>query len=146
MLTEWLSVSVCVRPYPSSHASRVPVRGAPVPVLAPITPAVAVHGAEPVSKPGLPSFWPGLAQAPPAPAIVMVNDVEPDPAVLVAVTVTVNVPAAVGEPDTVPVPTVQVGSADCAGTETASQAAFTVLKLVQDVGNRFLAAFSVAVR
>ena len=104
MLTDWLSVSVWVAPSPSSHASRVPVRGAPVPVFAPITPAVAVHGAEPVSKPGLPSFWPGLAHAPPAPAIVIVNDVEPDPAVLVAVTVTVNVPAAVRVPDTVPVP------------------------------------------
>ena len=126
---------------------------------------------------------------------MIVNDVEPDPAVLVAATVTGNVPAAVGVPDTVPVPEpivrpggspladqvyvpagdavsvngviavptvpvllpglatvtvpppiVQVGSADCAGTETASQAAFTVLKLVQEVGNRFLAAFSVAVR
>ena len=95
---------MCVTPYPSSHASRVPVRGAPVPVFAPITPAVAVHGADPVSKPGLPSFWPGLAQVPPAPAIVNVNDVDPEPAVLVAVAVTVNVPAAVGVPDTVPVP------------------------------------------
>ena len=82
----------------------MPVRGAPVPVFAPITPAVAVHGADPLSKPGLPSFWPGLAQAPPAPAIVNVNDVDPEPAELVAVTVTVKVPAAVGVPDTVPEP------------------------------------------
>ena len=47
---------------------------------------------------------------------------------------------------TVPPPTVQVGSAVCAGTDTASQAAFTAVKLVQEVGNRFLAAFNVAVR
>ena len=43
-------------------------------------------------------------------------------------------------------PVVQVGSAAWAGTETASQAALMVLKLVQLPGVRFLAAFSVAVR
>src|SRR4051794_28627104 len=66
------------------------------------TPAVAVHGAVPDSKPGLPSFWPGLAQEP-APPIVQVNDVEllepPD----VAVAVTVEAPAADGVPEISPV-------------------------------------------
>src|SRR5262249_55567475 len=62
------------------------------------------HDAEPDSKPGLASFWPGLAQPPPAGLMVNVNDVLPElPAVSVAVTVTVNVPAVVGVPDTVPV-------------------------------------------
>ena len=40
----------------------------------------------------------------------------------------------------------QVGSAAWAGTETASHAALTVLKLVQLPGVRFLAAVSVQVR
>jgi hypothetical protein len=40
----------------------------------------------------------------------------------------------------------QVGSADCAGTETASHAALTVLNSVQLPGNRLLAAVSVQVR
>ena len=53
-----------------------------------MTPADAVHGAAvPVSKPGLPSFWP--EQPPPPPLMVKVNVVEPEPpAVAVAVAVT----------------------------------------------------------
>ena len=40
----------------------------------------------------------------------------------------------------------QVGSADWAGTLTASHAAFTLLNLVQSPGKRFFAAVSVQVR
>jgi len=66
-----------------------------------ITPAVADHGAAlPVSKPGLPSFWPGLPQPPPVPLIVQVNDVLPEAPVLsLADAVTLNVPAVVGVPE-----------------------------------------------
>ncbi len=66
-----------------------------------MTPDDAVHGAaDPVSKPGLPSFWPGLPQPPPPPPpIVHVNVVEPDALVVsLAVTVELNVPAVVGVP------------------------------------------------
>ncbi len=65
-----------------------------------ITPAVAVQGAAvPVSKPGLPSFWPGLVQPPPpAGLIVQVNDALPLCPPLDAVAVTLYVPAVVGVP------------------------------------------------
>src|SRR5215813_2792570 len=56
MVTDWDSVSVCVAPYPSSHASHVPECGGSDGLHCPITPAVAVHDAEPDSKPGLASF------------------------------------------------------------------------------------------
>src|SRR5262245_58727711 len=65
-----------------------------------MTPADAVHGeAVPVSKPGLPSFWPGLEQPAPPPLIVHENVAEPvAPVVSRAVTVELNVPAVVGVP------------------------------------------------
>jgi len=65
-----------------------------------MTPVEAVHGAAvPVSKPGLPSFWPGAAQLP-APLIVQVNVVDPlAPVLSRAVTVVVKVPAALGVPE-----------------------------------------------
>src|SRR3954452_21072871 len=66
-----------------------------------MTPALADNGgAAPVSKPGLPSFWPGLEQVPP-PAGLMVHDtvVEPvDPVVSCALSVELNVAAVVGVP------------------------------------------------
>src|ERR1700758_2703108 len=65
-----------------------------------MTPDVALHTVAPDSKPGLPSFCPGLAQPPPAGLIVQGNDVEPDALVeSVAVTVTLNVPAVDGVPE-----------------------------------------------
>src|SRR5689334_20792952 len=51
-----------------------------------------------------------------------------------------------GLPTVTPPLTLQVGSAVCAGTLTASHAALTVLNSVQLPGNRFLAAVSVQVR
>src|SRR5215468_854062 len=66
-----------------------------------MTPEDADHGeAVPVSKPGLPSFWPGLEHPPPLPPLIVhVNDAEPAaPLVSVAVTVELKVPAAVGVP------------------------------------------------
>src|SRR4051812_21444219 len=66
-----------------------------------MTPDVAVHGEVSVSKPGLPSFWPGLAQAPAA--TVQVNDAVPLAAPEVAVTVTDDVPGADGVPEIRPV-------------------------------------------
>src|SRR4051812_13070465 len=80
-----------------------------------------LHDAAPDSKPGLSSFWP---EQPP------VGGGE-DGGVEVGGGV---------------VPVVQVGSADWAGTDTASHAALTVLNCVQLPGNRFLAAVSVQVR
>src|SRR5438067_2434084 len=100
-LTDWLAESVCVVPYPSSQAFQVP-EWAGWPDELSTTAGVVVHGAglfAPFSKPGLPSFWPGLEQPPPPP-IVHVNVALPDAPVLsVAVTVTLNVPAAVGVPE-----------------------------------------------
>ena len=53
-----------------------------------MTPADADHGAAvPVSKPGLPSFWPEQPPPPP-PVMVKVNVAEPEPP-LAAVAVTV---------------------------------------------------------
>ena len=100
-LTVWLSVSVCVVPYPSSHASQVPEwAGSPWPPHWPITPELTDQTALPDSKPGLPSFCPGLGQPPPDGLIVQVNDVLPEALVLsVAVAVTLNVPAALGVPE-----------------------------------------------
>ncbi len=83
-----------------------------------MTPAVAVHEADPDSKPGLSSFWP---EQPPG---------------LVGVIVGVGVG----------VPPVQVASPDWAGTLTAFHAALTVLNAVQLPGVRFLAACSVQMR
>src|SRR5690349_5857071 len=70
-----------------------------------MTPEEADHGeADPVSKPGFPSFWPEQPPPPPPPPIVHENDVEPcAPVVSVAVTVGVYVPAVVGVPLTRPV-------------------------------------------
>src|SRR5690242_4752403 len=66
-----------------------------------MTPALADHGAAvPVSKPGLPSFCPGLGQVPPPPP-PMVHENVAEPLELVvsrAVTVELNVPAVVGVP------------------------------------------------
>jgi hypothetical protein len=59
-----------------------------------MTPVVAVHGALPDSKPGLPSFWPGLEQ-PPAPLTVSEKDVVWVALVPVPVIVTGKVPAGV---------------------------------------------------
>ena len=69
------------------------------PANEPITLAVAVHGALPLSKPGLPSFWPGLGQAPAA-LTVKVNDwlavAWVGVALSVTLTVVVDVAAVVG--------------------------------------------------
>ena len=55
IVTVWLSESVCVRPYPSSHAFQEPEWAASPDELS-TTPLLAVHGAAPpVSKPGLTS-------------------------------------------------------------------------------------------
>src|SRR3954470_21870167 len=67
-----------------------------------MTPEEALHGAAvPVSKPGLPSFWPAAVQpVPPVPLTVQLNVVEPAAPVLsFAVTVTEVVPAVVGVPE-----------------------------------------------
>ncbi len=68
-----------------------------------ITPELAVQGAAvPVSKPGLPIFWPELEQPPVVP-IVQVKDVLPEaPVVSLAVTVTLEVPLVVGVPVILP--------------------------------------------
>src|SRR5689334_11375344 len=84
-------------------------------------PVVPLQLAVPDSKPGFSSFWP--EQVPVGGVVVG--------------------PPVVGGGV---VPPVQVGSPDCAGTETASHAALTVLNWVQLPGNRFLAAVSVQVR
>ncbi len=71
-----------------------------------MTPEDAVHGdAVPVSKPGLPSFWPVLVQPEPPPEAltVQVKDVWPEAVPEVAVTVTLAVPAVVGVPEIRPV-------------------------------------------
>src|SRR4051812_49768776 len=71
-----------------------------------MTPEEALHGAAvPVSKPGLPSFWPAAVQpVPPVPLTVHVNVVEPAAPVLsFAVAVTDVVPAVVGVPEMTPV-------------------------------------------
>src|SRR5690242_4743972 len=104
-LTLWLSESVCELPYPSSHAFHEP-ECAGSEVLLSITAGVALHGAAvPVSNPGLPSFWPGLAHPPPPPPMVQVNDVPPEAPVLsVTVTETEKVPVVVGVPEISPVP------------------------------------------
>ena len=59
----------------------------------PITPEVAVHEAEPDSKPGLPSFWPAAQVL--AAVTVSVNDVVCDPVAAVPVIVIAYVPAGV---------------------------------------------------
>ena len=64
IVTDWDSVSVCVVPYPSSQAFQVPEWVGWLEPFWPITPDVAVHDVVPDSKPGLASFWPGLAQLP----------------------------------------------------------------------------------
>src|SRR5262245_43304893 len=73
-----------------------------------MTPAVAVHGADPTSKPGLPSFWPGLEQVP-AGLMTQVNGwlAEPD-ALSVTVATTEKVPAVVGVPEMTPVEALMV--------------------------------------
>ena len=71
-----------------------------------MTPADADQGdAVPISKPGLPSFWPGEHPAPPPPPMVKVNvaEQETEPPEPVAVAVTLYVPAALGVPEAVPV-------------------------------------------
>src|SRR3954464_14750882 len=69
-----------------------------------MTPDVELHTVAPDSKPGLPSFCPGLAQPPPTALIVQVNEVLPEAFVLsFAVTVLLNVPAAEGVPEIRPV-------------------------------------------
>jgi hypothetical protein len=55
MVTDWDRVSVWVVPYPSSQAYLVPV-WAVWPEVLPRTPAVALQGALPDSKPGLAIF------------------------------------------------------------------------------------------
>src|SRR5207248_2358134 len=91
-----------VVPYPSSQANRVP-EWAVCPANAPITPAEAVHGALPDSKPGLPSFCPGLEQPPPVGLTVQVNEVlAVAPALSCTVALTVKVPAVVGVPEMTP--------------------------------------------
>ncbi len=68
----------------------------------------------PDSKPGLPSFWPGLAQPPPPVGLtVQVNVALPDCVPLVAVTVTVEVPAVVGVPLMTPVEALMDSPAGC---------------------------------
>src|SRR6266516_5988588 len=104
MVTDWLSVSVWVVPYPSSQANRVPECGL-WPAKAPITPAVAVHGALPFSKPALPSFWHGLPQDP---AGLMVQlkvwlALACGLALSRTVAVTEEVPAVLGVPEMTPV-------------------------------------------
>ncbi len=89
IVTDCVSVSVWVVPYPSSHAFQLP-EWAGSPVELSMTPEDAVHGAAvPVSKPGLPSFCPGLLQPPPLLPIVHVNVVEPE-ALVVSLAVTVE--------------------------------------------------------
>ena len=70
-----------------------------------MTPALAVQGvAVPVSKPGLPSFWPGLVQPPPVLLIVQEKLAEPVAAAAsFAVAVVEYVPAVVGVPEIRPV-------------------------------------------
>ena len=66
--------------------------------------AVAVHGALPDSKPGLPSFCPGLEQPPPCGLTVQLNVVlAVAPALSCTVALTVEVPAVVGVPEMTPV-------------------------------------------
>ena len=85
MVTDWLIVSVVVRPLPPSQSFHDPLR-AGRPVLVVIGPEVPVHTVAPDSKPGLPRSWlPG----PPPPLTVKVNAVVPvAPAASRAVTVT----------------------------------------------------------
>src|SRR5690242_191094 len=67
-----------------------------------MTAGVAVQTVLPDSKPGLPSFWPGLAQPPPTGLIGNWNEVEPVCAGFAlsrADTVTLKVPAVVGVPE-----------------------------------------------
>src|SRR5258705_6632538 len=69
-----------------------------------MTAGVVDQTVAPDSKPGLPSFWPGLVQPPPPVGLtVQVNVALPDCAPLVAVTVTEEVPAVVGGPLMTPV-------------------------------------------
>ena len=103
IVTDWLIESVCVVPYPSIHASQVPPWAGSLGPFCPMTAGVEDHTVAPDSKPGLPSFWPGLAQPPPCGLTVQENDVLPDWVPLVAVTVTVDVPAVVGVPLITPV-------------------------------------------
>ena len=82
---------VVVRPYPLSQANRVPPCAA-CPENAPITPEEAVHGVEPDSKPGLPSFWPGLVHWPGVPPVTVSWSVVVRVTLPVPVIVTLNVP------------------------------------------------------
>jgi hypothetical protein len=68
-VTDCDSVSVCVLPYPFSHAFHEP-EWAGSPVELSMTPELADHTVLPDSKPGLPSFCPGLEQPPPVPLMV----------------------------------------------------------------------------
>ena len=88
-----ITVSVCVVPRPSSHASHVPLCGGSLVELL-ITPEVVVHGAglvDPFSKPGLPSTC-VVVVPPPAAAIVSAMVVVCVMVPPVAVTVTFTVP------------------------------------------------------
>src|SRR5215468_5119908 len=80
MLTDWDTVSVCVVPYPSSHASQEPAWAGSLDELF-TTPDVAVHGAAvPVSKPGLPSSCAAVQPVPPVGGGLGLPPVEPEPA------------------------------------------------------------------
>ena len=70
---------------------------------APITAGVAVHGALPDSKPGLPSFCPGLEQPPPCGVTVQLKVwLAVAPLLSLTVAVTVEAPAVVGVPEMTP--------------------------------------------
>jgi hypothetical protein len=88
-----ITVSVCVVPKPSSHASQVPVCGGSLLELL-ITPEDVVHGAglvDPFSNPGLPSIC-VVVPPPPAAAIVRAIVIVCVTVPPVAVTVTFAVP------------------------------------------------------
>src|SRR5438270_7601754 len=73
--TCWYSESVCVVPYPSSHASHVPeCGGSPWLPYWPMTPDVWVHDAAPDSNPGLATMF--ETPHPPLELTVSETDVE----------------------------------------------------------------------
>src|SRR5262245_46266199 len=77
IVTDCDSVSVWVKPYPSSQAYQVLLCEVSPAPFGLITPAVEDHGAaEPVSKPGLPSNWLPAPEQPPAELTVSVYGVE----------------------------------------------------------------------
>lgn len=88
------SVSVWLRPYPSSHAFQLPeCVGWPLEPYCPITPVLDVHDAVPDSKPGLAIFCPDEHVL--AAVTVSRNVAVCDPVAAVPVTVIVYVPAPV---------------------------------------------------